>query len=303
MKSTRKAYGEFLCEKGEVNKNIIVFDADLSKATYTNMFLKKFPDRHFNVGISEQDLVGMAAGAAMAGKDVFASSFAMFLCGRAYEQIRNTVCYSNVKINLCATHSGLGVGEDGPTHQCIEDIALMRVIPNMKVFVPCDDISTKKILSLSLKAEGPKYIRLGRSDVEDVYNKDSFFKIGGSNTFGEGKDGTVFACGPTVQMALEAKSELQEKGINIRVVDMYSIKPIDRDVIIKSANKTKKLVAIEDHNIIGGLGSAISEVLCEEYPSKLEKIGVKDKFGKSGKYNDVYKLYNITKEEIISKFI
>lgn len=193
MISTRKAYGEFLVNLGKEDENVIVFDADLAKATCTDMFREKYPNRHFNVGISEQDLVGTAAGAAMSGKTVFASTFAMFLCGRAYEQVRNTVCYSNVNINLCATHAGLAVGEDGPTHQCIEDVSLMRAIPNMNILVPCDGNSTKKILSLSLDIKGPKYIRLGRNNTEDIYDEKTVFSLGKSNTFGNGTDGTIFA--------------------------------------------------------------------------------------------------------------
>lgn len=303
MKSTRKAYGEFLVELGKQNENVIVFDADLASATNTLNFRTEFPDRHFDMGISEQDMIGTACGMALSGKIVFASSFAMFLAGRAYEQIRNTAAYSHVNINLCATHSGLAVGEDGATHQCIEDIALMNVIPQMTIFCPSDEYSTKKILNECLNINGPKYIRLGRSDVESVYNLDSIFKVGGSNTFGGGKDGTIFAVGNTVQIALEAKEELKNKGKDVRVVDLYSIKPVDKEVIIKSAKETDILVSIEDHSVIGGIGSIISNVLTEEYPKKLIKIGVEDKFGKSGNYKKIYELYGITKENIISKFI
>lgn len=301
MKSTRKAYGEFLSQIG-ANKDVVVLDADLAAATKTDMFLKEYPERHIDVGIAEQDLVGTACGLALSGKTVFASTFAIFMAGRAYDQVRNTAAYSHVNVNLCATHAGVMVGEDGPTHQCIEDVALMNVIPTMKVLSPADDISTKKILSACLKEEGPKYIRLGRSDVEEIYTEDAEFKIGGSNTFGDGTDGTVFAYGPTVGIALNAQKELKEKGINIRVVDLYSIKPVDRDTIIKCAKETDKLVSIEDHSIIGGIGSIISNVLCEEYPKKLEKIGINDTFGKSGNWKVVYEHFGLTKENIISKF-
>jgi transketolase len=303
MKSTRKAYGEFLKEIGSIDKNIVVFDADLAKATCTESFREVFPDRHFDVGISEQDLVGTACGMAMSGKTVFASSFAMFLAGRAYEQIRNTAAYSHVNINLCATHAGLAVGEDGPTHQCLEDIALMNVIPEMKVFCPADDVSTKKILKICMNLEGPKYVRLGRNDVLDIYSEVSEFKIGGSNTFGNGVDGTIFAIGNALSIALEAKVELEKQGKNVRVVDLYSIKPVDRETIIRCAKETNILVSIEDHSVIGGIGSIISNVLCEEYPKKLIKIGVNDKFGKSGNAAKIYELFGITKEEIIKKFI
>lgn len=301
MNSTRKAYGEFLVSIGD-NKDVVVLDADLAEATKTNMFMKVHPERHIDVGIAEADLVGTATGLALSGKTVFASTFAMFLAGRAYEQVRNTAAYSHANVNLCATHAGVMVGEDGPTHQCIEDVALMNVIPTMTVLSPADDISTKKILSECLKHDGPKYVRLGRSDVEDIYNKDSVFKIGGSNTFGDGTDGTVFAYGPTVSIALKAKEMLKEKGLDIRVVDLYSIKPVDRDTIIKCAKETNKLVSIEDHSVIGGIGSIISNVLTEEYPKRLEKIGINDTFGKSGNWKKVYEYFGLTPDNIVSKF-
>lgn len=302
MKSTRESYGEYLVKKGFENKDVVVFDADLANATCTKLFKKEFPDRHFDMGISEQDMVGTACGMALTGKKVFASSFAMFLAGRAYEQIRNTAAYSNIDINLCATHSGLAVGEDGATHQCIEDIALMNVIPNMKVFCPADDVATQKILDICMQEKGPKYIRLGRNKAVDVYSDLDIFKLGGSNTFGNGNDGTIFAVGNTVWIALEAKKELEKRGINVRVVDLYSIKPIDKETIIKCAKETDKLISIEDHSIVGGIGSIISNFLTEEYPKKLIKLGVKDKFGKSGDIENLYKIYGITKEEIIKNF-
>lgn len=303
MKSTRKAYGEFLVELGKKDENVIVFDADLAKATCTDMFKKEFPNRHFDMGISEQDMVGTACGAAISGKTVFASTFAMFMAGRAYEQIRNTAGYSHVNINLCATHSGLAVGEDGPTHQCIEDISLMKSIPGMTVFSPADDISTKKILDECLKISGPKYVRLGRSDAMDIYSDNDMFEVGKSKTFGKGIDGTIFATGNTVSIALEAKQELEKSNINVRVVDLYSIKPIDKENILKCAEETNILVSIEDHSVIGGIGSSIADVLCESYPKKLVKIGVNDVFGKSGNAKEVYNLFGISKENIISKFI
>lgn len=301
MNSTRKAYGEFLSEYGN-NENVVVLDADLAGATKTDMFMKKFPMRHIDVGIAEQDLVGTACGLSLSGKTVFASTFAMFMAGRAYDQIRNTAAYSHVNVNLCATHAGVMVGEDGPTHQCIEDIALMNVIPTMKVLAPADDIGTKKILELCTKEDGPKYIRLGRSDVDDVYNSDSKFEIGRSNVFGNGTDGTIFTYGSTLQIALKAKEMLKANGIDVRVVDLYSIKPVDRSIIIKCAKETEKLVSIEDHSVIGGIGSIVSNVLCEEYPKKLEKIGINDTFGKSGNWKDVYKYFGLTEDNIISKF-
>lgn len=306
MKSTRKAYGETLVELGKENENIIVLDADLSKATCTEIFKKEFPNRHINIGIAEQDMVGTACGLALAGKIVFASSFAMFLCGRAYEQIRNGVAYNHANVKLCATHSGLAVGEDGPTHQCLEDIALMRAIPTMQIYSPADETAVKYMLKNSININGPLYIRLGRSEVNDVYkelkvNEDAF-ELGKSYTFGEGIDGTIFATGITLGMALEAKEILNTKGINVRVVDIFSIKPIDTKNIIKCAKETKKLISIEDHSIIGGIGSAIAEVLSDSSPAKLTRLGIKDTFGKSGKASEVLKMYGITAQDIVKEF-
>ncbi len=302
MKSTRKAYGETLVKLGMEDEDIIVLDADLSKATCTNIFKEKFPKRHINIGIAEQDLVGTACGLALAGKKVFASSFAMFLAGRAYEQVRNAVAYNNANVKLCATHAGLAVGEDGATHQCLEDIALMTVIPNMIVLQPSDEVQTENILRKLMQIETPSYVRLGRSDVEKIYDYQDDFEIGKSFVHGNGEDGTIFSSGITVNMALEAQRILKEKNINVRVVDVYSLKPIDKDTIIKCAKETKKLVSIEDHNVIGGLGSLISNVLTEEYPKKLVKIGVQDSFGKSGKANDVLNKYGISTKRILEEF-
>lgn len=302
MKSTRESYGEYLVNKGLEDSNIVVLDADLAKATCTKMFKEKFNKRHFDIGIAEQDMVGTACGMALSGKTVFASSFAMFLAGRAYEQIRNTAAYSNIDINFCATHSGIAVGEDGATHQCIEDIALMNVIPNMNVFCPADDVSTKRILDICINEKGPKYVRLGRNKVSDVYTDMDEFKLGGSHVFGKGTDGTIFAVGNTLSIALEAQKELKQSGIDVRVVDLYSIKPVDKNTIIQCAKETNKLISIEDHSIIGGIGSIISNILTDSYPKKIKKIGVKDKFGKSGDVESLYKMYGITKEEIIQSF-
>jgi transketolase len=302
MKSTRKAYGEYLCEIGEKDKDVIVFDADLAKATCTIDFKNKFDNRHFDIGIAEQDMVGTACGAALMGKKVFVSSFAMFLAGRAFEQIRNTAAYSNIDIIFASTHAGLAVGEDGATHQCLEDIALMNVLPHMTVLSPADEVSTKKILSECLNLNGPKYVRLGRNESIKIYEDNEKFEIGKSKVFGDGKDGTIFATGNTVAIALEAQEELKNMNINVRVVDIYSIKPIDKDVIIKCSNETNKLISIEDHNVIGGIGSIIANVLSESNPKKLIKIGVNDTFGKSGDVKSLYNLFGINKENIINKF-
>ncbi|MEG0470428.1 MAG: transketolase C-terminal domain-containing protein [Longicatena sp.] len=303
MKSTRKSYGEFLTQLGGKDENVVVLDADLAKATCTAAFKEKFPERHFDIGIAEQDMIGTACGMAMSGKTVFASTFAMFLAGRAYEQVRNTAAYSHVPIQLCATHAGLAVGEDGATHQCIEDIALMNVIPGMTVLCPADDCSTKQLLQQCLQIPGPKYIRLGRNNVPDIYTSDTTFSVGNSNTWGNGKAGTIFAVGNTVSIALEAQAMLKENNIFVRVIDLYSIKPVDKEAIIKAAEETKVLVSIEDHSVIGGIGSIIASVLCEYFPRPLIKLGVQDQFGKSGNAESLYQMYGITKENIVQQFI
>jgi len=304
MKSTRKAYGEALKEIGEMDKDIVVLDADLAHATQTLLFKNHFPERHINVGIAEQDLVGTACGLALSGKKVYLSSFAMFLAGRAYEQIRNTAAYANIPIKLCATHSGLSVGEDGPTHQMLEDISLMRTIPNMVVLSPADESSTKRMIEdIKEYNSGPVYVRLGRCDVPDIYENKEQFKIGGSKVFGDGKKATIFATGYTLHIALEAMSMLKDKKVDVRVVDVYSIKPIDKETIIKCAKETDKFITVEDHSVVGGLGSAISDVLSEHYPKKVTKIGVQDKFGKSGSVKDLMNLYGITKEKIIEEVL
>lgn len=304
MKSTRKAYGEALVELGKIDKDVVVLDADLAHATQTLMFKKEFPDRHINVGISEQDLVGTAAGLALSGKKVYLSSFAMFLAGRAYEQIRNTAAYAKVPLKLCATHSGLSVGEDGATHQMLEDIALMRAVPHMVVLSPADEMSTKRIMEeIKEYNKGPVYVRLGRCDVPEIYNEKEKFEIGGSKTFGNGTKATIFATGYTLHIAIETMQMLKEKGINVRVIDLYSIKPIDKEAVIKAAKETDKLITIEDHSVIGGIGSAVSDVLSENYPKIVTRIGVNDDFGKSGSVKELMNMYKITKEHIIEEVL
>ena len=302
-KATRQSYGEALLELGRKNKNIVVLDADLAGATKTELFAKEFPDRFFDIGIAEADMIGTAAGLSTCGKIPYVSTFAMFAAGRSYDQIRNSICYPNLNVKICATHAGITVGEDGATHQMIEDLSLMRTIPNMEVLSPSDDMQTKWIISEISKIEGPVYVRLARLATEEIYDEKQKFEIGKAVQHGDGIDGTVFATGVTVQEALNVQKELKEKGINIRVIDMFSIKPIDREIIIKSAKETKKLVSIEDHNIIGGLGSAISEVLIEEYPTKLIRLGIKDTFGRSGKAEELMKYYGITSEDVIKEWI
>ena len=303
MKATRESYGEALLELGKENKNIVVLDADLSNATKTNLFAKEYPDRFFDMGIAEQNMMSTAAGFATCGKTPFASTFAVFAAGRAYDQIRNSICYPNLNVKVCATHAGITVGEDGATHQMIEDISLMRTLPNMKVISVCDDKETKWAVKEISKIEGPCYLRLARVATPDIYDENQKFEFGKGIQIGDGTDATIFATGVTVSEALKAKEELANKGINVRVVDFHTIKPIDKELIIKCAKETNKLISIEDHNIIGGLGTAISEVLTDEYPKKLIRLGVKDTFGKSGKAKELMKFYHITSDDIINTLI
>ena len=303
MKATRQSYGEALVELGKENEKIVVLDADLATATKTVDFTKQFPDRFFDIGIAEADMIGTAAGMSTCGKIPYASTFAVFAAGRAYDQIRSSICYPNLNAKICATHSGITVGEDGATHQMLEDIALMRVLPNMKVFCPSDDVQTKWLIKEISKINGPCYVRLCRLATPDIYNENQKFEIGKMMQIGEGIDGTVFATGVTVSEALKAQEQLNEKGIDIRVIDVHTIKPLDEEMIIKCAKETKRLIVVEDHSIIGGLGSAISEVLSEKYPCKLERMGIKDTFGKSGNAQQLLHYFKIDSEAILSKFI
>ena len=301
-KATRQSYGEELLEVGKENKDIVILDADLATATKTNIFAKEFQDRFFDIGIAEANMIGTAAGLATCGKIPYASTFAIFAAGRAYDQIRNSVCYPNVNVKICATHAGITVGEDGATHQMLEDISMMRILPNMTVISTSDDIQTKWAVEEIAKIKGPVYLRLARMKTAKIYDENDKFEIGKAIQIGEGTDATVFTTGITVEQALIAQDKLKEKGINIRVVDVHTIKPIDKEMIIKCAKETKKLISIEDHSIIGGLGSAISEVLTEEYPTKLDRLGINDSFGKSGKAEELMKYFHITAEDIINKF-
>lgn len=300
LKATRQSYGEKLAELGEKNKDIIVLDADLSAATKTSIFAKRFPERFFDMGIAEQDMISTAAGLATFGKTVFASSFAMFACGRSYDQIRNSVAHPNLNVKICASHAGITVGEDGATHQMLEDLGMMRGLPNMTVMCTSDDRETKWAVEEISKMDGPVYLRLCRLNTPQIYGEEQDFKIGKGVQIGNGTDATVFATGVVVPEAIKAKEELEKQGINIRVVDIHTIKPIDKELIIKCAKETKKLVSIEDHNIIGGLGSAISEVLTEEYPAKLIRMGMKDRFGKSGPAKELLRYFGLTSEDIIA---
>lgn len=302
-KATRQSYGEILETLGEENEDIVVLDADLATATKTINFAKKFPDRFFDLGIAEQNMMGTAAGFSTCGKIPFVSTFAVFACGRAYDQIRNSICYPNLNVKICATHCGITVGEDGATHQMLEDISLMRTLPNMTVLSVSDDIQTKWAVKAASKTIGPVYIRLSRLATPIIYEETQKFELGKMVQFGMGTDATIFATGVTVSEALKAKEKLENLGINIRVVDVHTIKPIDEETIIKCAKETKRLISIEDHNIIGGLGSAISEVLAEKYPAKLEKMGIKDKFGQSGTAEELMAYFEINKDAIIKKVL
>ena len=301
-KATRQSYGEALENLGEKNQDVVVLDADLSGATKTNIFAKKFPERFFNMGIAESNMIGTAAGLATCGKIAYASTFAAFAAGRAYDQIRASVCYPKLNVKICATHSGITVGEDGATHQMIEGISLMRTLPNMTVISTSDDTETKWAVEEISKIEGPVYLRLGRLATPVIYDKNQCFEIGKGIQIGEGKDGTVFATGVTVIEAIKAKEELEKIGINIRVVDMHTIKPIDKELVVKCAKETSKLISIEDHNIIGGLGSAISEVLTDNYPKKLVRMGINDEFGKSGDAIELMRYFKITSNDIVEEF-
>ena len=300
--ATRQSYGEALKELGKENKNIVVLDADLSTATKTEIFAKEFPDRFFDMGISEQDMIGTAAGFSTCGKIPYASTFAIFAAGRAYDQIRNSVCYPNLNVKICATHAGITVGEDGATHQMIEDLSLMRTLPNMQVYSPCDDTEARFIIKEISKIKAPCYVRLSRLSTPVIYDENEQFELGKAKQFGNGEDATIFATGVCVSEALKAKEILDKKGIFVRVVDVHTIKPIDKETIIKCAKSTKRIITIEDHSIIGGLGSAICEVLSEEYPCKVTRLGINDTFGKSGKAEELMNYFGIDAEAIVKLF-
>ena len=298
-KATRQSYGEALLELGRKNKNIVVLDADLAGATKTELFAKEFPDRFFDMGIAEQNMMSTAAGMATCGMIPYASTFAVFAAGRAYDQVRNSICYPNLNVKICATHAGVTVGEDGATHQMLEDLSLMRTMPNMKVMSLSDDTQTKWAIEEVSKIEGPVYIRLARLATPIIYDKNKKFEIGKGVQIGDGTDATIFATGVTVSEAIKAKEELAKKGIMVRVVDIHTIKPIDKELIVKCAKETRKLISIEDHNIIGGLGSAISEVLTEQYPTKLIRLGINDRFGMSGNAKELMEYFGITCDDIV----
>ncbi len=297
--ATRQSYGEKLVELGGKNTDIIVLDADLSSATKTAMFAKEYPDRFINVGIAEQNMMGIAVGLSTFGKIPFVSTFAVFAAGRAYDQIRNSIAYPNSNVKICATHAGVTVGEDGATHQMLEDLSLMRTLPNMKVMCTSDDTQTKWAIEEISKIKGPVYLRLCRLATPIIYDEQQKFEFGKGIQIGDGTDATIVATGVTVSEALKAQEILKGRGIQVRVVDIHTIKPIDEDIIIKCAKETKKIITVEDHSIIGGLGSAVCEVLSERYPVKVKRLGIKDSFGKSGKAQELLNYFKIDADSIV----
>ena len=299
--ATRDAYGKALVELGE-KYDFVVLDADLAAATKTGTFKKKFPERFFNCGIAEGNMMSVAAGLAAAGKVVFASSFAMFAAGRAYEQIRNSIGYPHLNVKIGATHAGITVGEDGATHQCIEDFALMRAIPGMTVINPADAVEARAAVEAAINFYGPVYMRFGRYAVPVINDKESFtFEIGKGKTMREGKDVTIVATGMLVSMALEAAEILKNEGVDAGVINISTIKPIDKDIILDAARKTGAIVTAEEHSIVGGLGSAVSEVVCEGCPVPVVKLGIEDKFGRSGKVPPLMEIYGLTVENLVAK--
>ena len=298
-KATREAYGEALKKLAAENPNVVVLDADLSGSTKTSEFKKVSPERFFNVGIAEQDLIGTAAGMSLAGKIPFASSFAMFAAGRAYEIIRNTVAYPKLNVKIAATHAGLTVGEDGASHQAIEDLSLMRGIPNMTVINPADCIEAEQAVIKAAEYEGPVYIRLGRMAVEDIYDADYKFEIGKGVELKGGNDAAIIATGIMVQESLKAAKILADEGIDVRVINIHTIKPVDADIIVKAARETGAVVTAEEHSIIGGLGSTVLEALSDTCMVPVKRVGVKDTFGESGKPADLLKKYNLTADDVV----
>lgn len=299
--ATRDAYGQALAELGALNDKVVVLDADLSKSTKTNDFKKVFPERFFNMGIAEQNLLGTAAGFAAAGKIPFASSFAVFAVGRAYDQIRNSIAYPKLNVKIAATHAGLTVGEDGGSHQMLEDIALMRALPNMTVIVPADGVETKQVIMAAAAYDGPVYIRLGRPKVPVLFDESYQFEIGKGVVLKDGADVTLVATGIMVSKAMEAAEALAADGISAAVVNISTIKPLDQQLIIEMAQKTGAMVTCEEHNIYGGLGSAVAEVLVEHCPVPMARVGVEDSFGESGLPDQLLEKYGLTAANIADK--
>lgn len=298
--ATREAYGKALAKLGMENKKIIVFDADLSKSTKTADFKAVCEDRFFDMGIAEANMVGVAAGMSTCGKIPYVSTFAMFAAGRAFEQIRNSVCYPNLNVKICATHAGLTVGEDGASHQSVEDLSLMRSIPNMTVINPSDAVEAEAAINAVAEYYGPCYVRLGRAAVDVVNDFEGYkFEIGKGVQLREGSDAAIIATGIMVQEAIKAHDMLKAEGINTRVINIHTLKPLDKEIIVNAAKETGLIVTAEEHSIIGGLGSAVAEVVCEECPVKMKRIGIKDEFGQSGKPDELLKLYGLTADDIV----
>jgi transketolase len=293
----RDVYGKTLVELGKINKNIVVLDADLSGSTRTSLFAKEFPERFFNFGVAEQNMMATAAGIASCSKTVFVSTFAIFATGRAWDQVRNSVAYNNFDIKIVATHAGISVGPDGASHQALEDIALMRVIPNMNIIVPCDGPQTADAIRAALDNKGPFYIRLGRPKIPTIDNKGEF-KLGKAQVLTEGKDITIIACGIMVSEALIAAKNLLSKGIKARVINIHTIRPLDTETVLRAAKETRGIVICEEHSVIGGLASAIDEVVAENHPVKVVRMGIRNRFGQSGEPADLLKEYNLTSTDI-----
>lgn len=299
--ATREAYGKALVELGEKNDKVVVLDADLAAATKTGMFKKAFPDRFFDAGIAECNMIGVAAGLATTGYTVFASSFAMFAAGRAFEQIRNTIGYPHINVKIGATHAGISVGEDGASHQCCEDIALMRTIPGMVIINPADDVEARAAVLAMADYDGPAYLRFGRLAVPRINPLDYEFKLGKGVQLCDGKDVTIIATGLMVGEALAAKETLANEGISARVINMHTIKPLDKEIVAAAARETGAIVTAEEHNIIGGLGSAVAEAVCEVCPVPVMRVGVEDKFGASGPAVEMLTIYGLTADHIVEK--
>lgn len=300
--ATRDSYGKALAELGRENPNVVVLDADLADSTRTSVFRKEFPERHIDCGIAESNMMSIAAGLAAAGKIPFASSFAMFAAGRAYEQVRNSIGYPHLNVKICATHAGISVGEDGATHQCNEDMALMRSIPGMIVINPADDVEARAAVKAAAEYEGPVYIRFGRLAVPVVNDEETFkLEIGKAVTLREGTDITIIATGLLVERALQAADQLEAEGVSVRVLDMHTIKPIDREAVLAAAKETKGIVTAEEHSVIGGLYSAVCEVVCGEAPCKVSPVAIMDEFGCSGEATQLLEVFNLNAKTIAEK--
>ena len=292
--ATRQSYGRALVELGALRQDIVVLDADLSGSTMTKEFAKVYQERFFNAGIAEANMYSMAAGLAVSGKTVFASTFAIFAAGRAFEIIRNSIGYTGANVKICATHAGLTVGEDGASHQAIEDLALMRTIPGMTVLNPADDVSARKLLQAAAEWNGPVYVRLGRAAVPVIYAEETDIQIGKAITLRDGKDCTIIATGLLVSRAMEAAELLAEEGIDVRVLDMHTLKPMDEGAVIRAARETGSIVTAEEHTVIGGLGAAVAQICCEKAPAKVSFVGIQDTFGESGKPDELLEKYGLT---------